>query len=175
MPQAGRKPIRQGKTLAERKAARKGISLRGLGTSPKTEARYGFALRVLLLHIECSKSVEEVDLRCEEWVEMQWIKGTPLGLIGAALCGLQHHWPQLKGLLRGSWNLYKNWRRIEVAQRAPPLPRPIALALVGLFVPWENPAMAFLIALGFHTFLRTGGILNLTFKDVQLRKGSPGS
>ena len=175
MPPAVRKPIRKGKSLAERKAARRGISLRGLGISPKTEARYDSALGTLLPHLELAKTLEEFDPLCEEWVEMQWIKGTPLGLIGDALCGLQHHWPQLKGLLRGSWRLYKNWRRIEVPQRAPPLPRPIALALVGLFLHWEDPRMAFLLALGFHTFLRTGEILQLLHSDVQLKKGCSGA
>eukprot|EP00435_Cladocopium_sp_Y103_P073136 s379_g42.t1 len=112
--------------------------------------------------------VRDLDPLCEEWVEQQWIAGTPLGLIGDALCGLQHYWPQLKGELRGAWKLYHNWRRIEVPQRAPPLPRSIALALVGLFLHWEQPQMAFLLALGFHTFLRTGEMLNLEHRDVHL-------
>eukprot|EP00435_Cladocopium_sp_Y103_P061038 s161_g22.t1 len=162
------KPIHKGKSLAERRAARKGINLRGLGISPKTEARYNSALGTLLPTLDAAKSLSELDPLCEEWVECQWIKGTPLGLIGDALCGLQHYWPQVKGELRGAWKLYRNWRRIEVPQRAPPLPRPIALALIGLFLEWAEPRMAFLLALGFHTFLRTGEMLSLLCKDVHL-------
>ena len=85
MPRAVRKPIRKGKTLAERQAARRGINLRGLGISPKTEARYNSALATLLPTVENATSIEELDPLCEEWVECQWIKGTPLGLIGDAL------------------------------------------------------------------------------------------
>lgn len=175
MAPAARKPIHKGKSLAQRKAARKGISLRGLGISPATEARYNSALGVLMPTLETANAIEELDPLCEEFVECQWIKGTPLGLIGDALCGLQHYWPQVKGQLRGPWKLYRNWRRIEVPQRAPPLPRVIALALIGLFLEWEEPQMAFLIGLGFHTFLRTGEMLNLVNKDVKLEKGAPGA
>ena len=39
MGPAVRQPIHKGKTLAERKAARAGVCLRGLGISMKTEAR----------------------------------------------------------------------------------------------------------------------------------------
>lgn len=175
MPPAARHPIKRGKTLAERQAARKGVSLRALGISTKTEARYDSALGHLLPILEGVRSLHELDPLCEEWVEMQWIKGTPLGLIGDALCGLQHHWPQLKGELRGAWKLYRNWRRIEIPQRAPPLPRPIALALVGLFLSWEEAHMAFLVALGFHTFLRTGEILKLEYRDIHLGPAGPGA
>ena len=94
---------------------------------------------------------------------------------GDALCGLQHYWPQVKGELRGAWRLYRNWRRIEVPQRAPPLPRSIALALIGLFLKWEEPQMAFLVGLGFHTFLRTGEILSLLYTDVHLHRGAHGA
>ena len=175
MPLAARKPIKKGKSLSERKAARQGISLRGLGISPKTELRYNSGLATLIPVVEQATHIQDLDPLCEEWVELQWIKGTPLGVIGDALCGLQHYWPQLKGQLRGAWKLYRNWRRIEVPQRAPPLPRGVALALVGLFLEWEYPSMAFLVALGFHTFLRTGEMLSLEFRDIHLEKGSPGA
>lgn len=97
-----------------------------------------------------------------------WHAGTPLGTIGDALCGLHFFWPQVKGQLRGSWKLYKNWRRIEVPQRAPPLPRQICLALVGYFLHREQVFMAFLLALGFHAFLRTGEILKLQCQDITM-------
>ena len=175
MPRAERKPIRKGKTLAERQAARRGISLRGLGISVKTEARYNSALATLMPILETASDIQSLDPLCEEWVEAQWVKGTPLGLIGDALCGLQHYWPQVKGELRGAWRLYKHWRRIEVPQRAPPLPRSVALALIGLFLDWECTEMAFLIALGFHTFLRTGEILALRHQDILLHPLKPGA
>ena len=144
--------------------------LRNLAIAPRTEERYNSALGHLLPVVEQASDLSELDLLAEEWIEAQWTRGTPLGLIGDALCGLQHHWPQVKGYLRGAWKLYKSWRRIEVPQRAPPLPKNVCLALVGLFLDWGEATMAFLVALAFHTFLRTGEILNLSFRDVQLSR-----
>ena len=168
MPQAGRPPIKKGKSLAERRAARRGVSLRAVGISVKTERRYTSAVATLLPTLEAAESLDELDPLCEEWIEAQWISGTPLGLIGDALCGIHFFWPQVKGHLRGAWRLYKNWRKIEVPQRAPPLPRVVCRALVGVFLEWEEPALAFLVALGFHTYLRTGEILKLQVRDVML-------
>ena len=65
-------------------------------------------------------------------------------------------------MLRGSWKLCKNWRKIEIPQRAPPLPRYVCLGIIGHFLMKEQVTMAFLIALGFHAYLRTGEILKLT-------------
>ena len=122
----------------------------------------------LLPTLETALSMEDLDILAEEWIECQWGLGTPLGIIGDALCGVHFYWPQVKGHLRGAWKLYRNWRRIEVPQRAPPMPRFIARALVSYFLDRAEPAMAFLIALGFHTYLRTGEILKLQVQDVAL-------
>ena len=87
---------------------------------------------------------------------------------GCSLRGVHFYWPQSKGFLKGSWRLYRNWRRIEVPQRAPPLPRLVCRALISFFLECNEPTMAFLLALGFHTYLRTGEILKLTAQDVAL-------
>ena len=110
MPLAGsrdRRRIPVQRTLAARRAARSGVSLRGLGVSEKTEARYLSAVAQLLPVLEQAKSMDELDPLCEEWVEHHWQLGTPLGTIGDALCGVHFYWPQVKGMLRGSWKLYK--------------------------------------------------------------------
>ena len=171
MPRAGapeRKRIPTQRSLAARKAARQGISLRGIGISISTENRYLSAVAQLIPILEQAATLEELDLLCEEWVEHHWQSGTPLGTIGDALCGLHFFWPQVKGYLRGSWKLYKNWRRIEVPQRAPPLPRQICVALVGYFLHREQVTMAFLLALGYHAYLRTGELLKLRCQDINM-------
>ena len=171
MPQAGRKPIRRGKSLAERSAARRGVSLRGLGISLKTEVRYRAAMSLLIPVLEQAQRQEELDPLCEEWIEHHWALGTPLGTIGDALCGIHYFWPQVKGQLRGSWKLYKNWRRIELPQRAPPLPRDICRAIVGWLLDQGEATMAFLVAVGFHAFLRTGELLALNNGDLSFSRG----
>ena len=70
---------------------------------------------------------------CEEWLEAQWVAGTPLGV-----CGVHFYWPQSKGFLN------------------PPVPRLVCRALISYFLELDEPCMAFLLALGFHTYLPTG-------------------
>lgn len=165
---AGRRPITRGKTQAERVAARRGICLKGLGISPQTEKRYNSAAAQLLPTLEAINDLDELDIACEEWIEAQWVRGTPLGTIGDALCAIHYYWPQVKGYLKGSWKLYKNWRRIEVPQRAPPMPHCVVRAMIGFLLDRAQPKVAFLVALGYHTYLRTGEILRLQVKDVSL-------
>lgn len=168
MTRVGRTPIRRGTTTKQRAAARAGINLKGLGITVRTEQRYNSAVAQVLPVLETVSSLEELDVACEEWIETQWVRGTPLGTIGDALCALHYYWPQVKGHLRGSWKLYKNWRRIELPQRAPPLPLPVVRAMVGYLLDRSEPHMAFLTALGYHAYLRTGEILRLRVKDVLL-------
>ena len=171
MPQAGgtkRRRIPRRNTLAARIAAREGISLRGVGISEKTESRYRSAMALVIPFLEQAEDMQDLDPICEEWVEHNWETGTPLGIIGDALCGLHYFWPQVKGHLRGSWKLYRNWRKIEIPQRAPPLPRHVCVGLIGFWLQQEEVTMAFLVALGFHAYLRTGEILKLTRCDITM-------
>ena len=163
-----RRRIQKGRTQAERKAVRKGVSLRGAGISPLTEARYTSAMALALPFLEAASTLEDLDPICEDWIEYEWHRGTSLGSIGDCLCGLHYFWPQVKGYLKGSWKLYKNWRRLEIPQRAPPLPRLVARAFISRLLEWNEPEMAFLLALGFHTYLRTGEMLRLEFRDLLL-------
>ncbi len=166
--QAVHRSILAGRNAAERARARAGICLKDSGITEKTKSRYHTALSYLLPIIEGISSLSDLDLICEEWVECQWTIGATLGTVGDALCGLQFYWPESKGQLRGSWRLYKNWRKLEVPTRAPPMPAYIARAFTCYLVEIKDFTMAFLISLAFHTYLRTGEILSLQFKDIQL-------
>ena len=163
---ASRRRIHRGRTAIDRQRARRGISLRGMAISEKTERRYLSALALVLPVIEACTRLHDLDAICEEWIEFQWESGTSLGIIGDALCGLHFFWPQVKGWLKGSWKLFKNWRKIEAPQRAPPLPLRICRALVGVFLEVDQLQLAFLISLGFHAYLRTGELLRLTYEDI---------
>ena len=170
MKRAAKPMIYKMRTAEERQKARRGISLRGLGISQRTEQRYLSAVSRILPLLEEAESKEVLDNIVEDWIEAEWIKGTPLGTIGDALSGLHFYMPPVKGWLRGSWRLYKTWRRVEVPQRAPPMPRYICTALVGLFMELNEVTLAFLIALGFHAYLRTGELLKLQNQDIQCHK-----
>lgn len=165
---AGHRAIFGGRTTAERAAARKGVNLRDSGITSRTKSRYLTALQVLLPLVTSISSLLDLDPICEEWIEYKWASGATLGSIGDALCGLQFYWPETKGYLRSSWKLYKNWRRIEIPNRAPPISAIIVRAFVSWLVDQEHVCSAFLFALGFHAYLRTGELLSLRFKDLQL-------
>ena len=64
--------------------------------------------------------------------------------------------------------LYKNWRRIEIPTRAPPISALIIQSFVAYLLEEEQIAAAFLVGLGFHAYLRTGELLSLQFRDLQL-------
>ena len=165
---ADHRAILGGRTTAQRIAARRGINLRDSGITDRTRSRYLSALQVLLPLVTGISSLLDLDPICEEWIEYRWSTGATLGSIGDALCGLQFYWPETKGFLRSSWKLYKNWRRIEVPARAPPISALIVRAFVAWLVDQEHICSAFLFALGFHTYLRTGEMLTLRFRDLQL-------
>ena len=168
MPPAVHRQVLAGRTSKDRAKAREGISLRDSGITEKTRLRYKAALTALLPFITFIASSEELDCVVEEWIEMQWTNGSTLGQIGDALCGLQFYCPEFKGLLRGSWRLYKNWRRLEIPCRAPPISADIVRAFVSWLIDKEQVAGAFLIALAFHAYLRTGEALSLHFSDLQV-------
>eukprot|EP00438_Fugacium_kawagutii_P020379 Skav214618 [mRNA] locus=scaffold961:36811:43741:- [translate_table: standard] len=112
--------------------------------------------------------VGDVSKIAEEWVELKWETGAPLGTVGDALCGLQFYWPDIKASLKPAWRLYRIWRRLEIPCRAPPITAMIVRAFVNWLVDTGELTAAFLIALAFHTYLRTGEFLSLTFGDLQL-------
>ena len=169
--QAVHRSILAGRNATERAKARAGVCLRDRITE-RTRNRYLSALCLLLPIIETVSRIQDLDIICEEWVEQQWESGATLGTVGDALCGLQFYWAeakgQLQGQLRGSWRLYKTWRKLEIPTRAPPMPAFIAQAFVRFLVDSGDYTLAFLIALGFHAYLRTGEILSLQFQDLQL-------
>lgn len=165
---AGHRAVLGGRTRADRVHARQGISLRDSGITERTRQRYINALVPLLAIIETVQSIHDLDQVCEEWIEFQWHSGQTLGSVGDALCGLQFYWPETKGCLRSSWKLYKNWRRIEIPTRAPPISALIIQSFVAYLLEEEQIAAAFIVGLGFHAYLRTGELLSLQFRDLQL-------
>lgn len=103
-----------------------------------------------------------------DWIELQWVNGESVGVIADCLSGLHWFCPEYKGHLKQAWRSFKSWRRIEAPQRAPPLTALIVRAVVGRAVENNEIAFATLVAVGFHCLLRTGELLALQFKDIEL-------
>ena len=172
MKQAEPRSVLAGRTQAERRRVRKGISLRESGITDRTRQRYHHSLLAILPFLEQLTSFDDLGRICEEWIELQWETGSPLGLVGDALCALQFYWGATKLCLRPAWKLYHNWRKLEIPCRAPPMSALIARAFVSHLVQLEEVAGAFLIAVGFHCYLRTGELLRLRFCDLHVTGGA---
>ena len=61
--------------------------------------------------------------------------------------------------------------RVKVLTRAPPLDPLLCLAIVHSFLEQGDAAGAFLVALGFDAFLRTGELMNLRISDLVFERG----
>lgn len=66
--------------------------------------------------------------------------------------------------------MFRSWRRVEAPQRAPPMTTCIAKAIIGRAVDLKNLPFACLIGLGFHCMLRTGELLAIQFKDLEISR-----
>eukprot|EP00438_Fugacium_kawagutii_P002591 Skav214080 [mRNA] locus=scaffold2927:68069:70095:- [translate_table: standard] len=157
-----------GRSVAERRRLRRGIRLRDYTITEKTRARYSAAVAKLLPFLEAQPDLSELDQIISDWIELEWVRGSPLCHIADALSGLHHFWPELRGRLREAWRLFKSWRRIETPSRAPPITVDIVRAFIGRAVLSDQLAFASLVAVGFHGLLRTGELLTLQFRDLEL-------
>eukprot|EP00435_Cladocopium_sp_Y103_P016983 s2158_g4.t1 len=157
-----------GRTQEDRRRRRAGIRLRDFTISAQTRRRYEAAVGRVLPFLEAQPNLDDLDSILVEWIELQWVKGEALTYIADCLSGLHFFWPELKGLLRQAWRMFKSWRRIETPSRAPPLTIALAKAFVAKGVADNNLPLAALVAIGFHGMLRTGELLNLRYGDIEV-------
>ena len=167
MPRAGPRVLLAGKTAAERRERRAGYKLRDFSITSKTRSRYEHAVGRLVPFLEAQRSLDHLDDIICEWIEWQWSKGESVNFIADTLSGLHFFWPQLRGILREAWRLFKHWRRVEAPSRAPPLTVLLVKAIVCRAVQKGDLTFAALIALAYHALLRTGEILSLRFCDLE--------
>ena len=152
----------------ERRRRRAGIRIRDYSITQKTKVRYEEAVGRILPFLEAQKDLHDLDAVICEYIELQWARGTSLYSISDGLSGLHFFWPEIRGLLRNSWRMFKNWRRIEAPVRAPPITPLLVRAMVARAVQRQDIAFACMLALGFHALLRTGELLMIARKDLEL-------
>jgi hypothetical protein len=166
---------------AQDKAAR-AIERRKMGrlgdlvVAPVTLNRYRtslgrFFLWVTAMMFTLPNDAINLDFLLTEYIEYLWQEGDPVGWGNDLVSGFQHEIPHLKRQLVGAWRLLKAWTRLELPNRAAPLPPIGVLGFVGLslLMGWQD--LAVLIGLGFLGFLRTGELFNLKKDDITI-KGS---
>lgn len=150
MPRNIPRVVLAGKSHAERRRARAGISLKALSITTKTRQRYEVAVSRILPFLEQQDKAQDFDHVISEWVEAQWVRGESVNLIADCLSGLHFYMPELKGTLRNAWRLFKTWRRVESPCRAPPMTLDIIKAMISRAVEKSDISFAALLSLGFH-------------------------
>jgi len=109
-----------------------------------------------------------------EYFEHLWESGGTRGKAGNTLSASLAAYPELrrKGSLADSWYLLHAWSRVEVPNRAPPLPAKVCLAIAGFFILEGDWMGAFLVLLSFDAFLRTGELTDLQLGDLSFSRTS---
>lgn len=156
------------RTQRERRQRRAGIRLRDFSVTKKTKERYENAVGRLLPFLEAQDDLTHLDFILCDYIELQWAKGESLYFIADGLSGLHFFWPELRGLLRNAWRMFKCWRKIEAPARAAPLTVLLARAIVSRAVQLQDIPFACMVALGFHALLRTGELLSIQWKDFEI-------
>ena len=167
MPRSAQRVLLAGRTAQERRRRRAGFRLRDFCITPKTRARYEQAVGRLLPFLERHGNLDHLDDVVCEWIELQWTRGQSVNCIADALSGLHWFWPEIRGALKESWRLFKQWRRVETPARAPPLTVLLVKAIISRAVIKQDLAFAALVALAYHALLRTGEALALRFCDLE--------
>lgn len=103
-----------------------------------------------------------------EYIEHLWSSGEGRALASDTIAGLQDSDPHLKGCLPTVWRLLKVWNQNELPNRAPPMPESVVHAIAGRAILQDEPFFALSILVGFYGMLRTGEILSLSPKQVEV-------
>ena len=145
--------------------------------SKKTLTMYKRACRAFFHFRETANtrpavSPEALDEILCQFIEAAWEEGDPKSVGDNARSGLMHFLPRLRGKLHGSQRLLTAWKKHELPQRAPPLPRAFLLALAGKALMEHDLRLCVALLLGFHAMLRTGELLAVRARDLLRADGN---
>ena len=87
-------------------------------------------------------------------------------MVTHALSALQDMRPNLRDFLSLSWRLVKTWQRIEIPQRAPPLPEDLLQAMCGYFLLRGECQKSLALETAYYAVLRTGELLQLCARHI---------
>ena len=168
----------EGRSKQERVEVRKKLgSLKSLTVQPKTRKRYDAALENFYAYLRREQLVlpkqrEHMDPLVSDYVEELWATGESRAEASNFLAALQDFDPKLKHRLPGSWRLMKTWTTNEIPSRAPPLSEKLLHAMVGWCRFHEYHDFGLSLLIGFYCMLRTGELLNLQARDIQMNSAT---
>ena len=113
-------------------------SLSSHRVSQKTYARYLDAIRrfvhwVVLSAHPVATDLDVLDAQVSTYIELLWSEGEGRSLAGDTLSAVGFFLHRRR-ILPAAWGLYSAWSRLELPNRAPPLPVPFLWAFCGVAV-----------------------------------------
>ena len=166
----------EGRTKEERAEKRRGLgSLRSLAVQPATKKRYDAAMNKFFdflkyEQMELPTQKLQMDALVADYIEHLWASGEGRALASDTVAGLQDLEPHLKGHMPTVWRLLKVWNQNELPNRAPPMPEVVVHAIAGQALLNNDPEFALSVLLGFYAMMRTGELLNVDRRHVEVSK-----
>jgi hypothetical protein len=137
----------------------------------KTEIRYLHSVVAFLWYIcfsglPLADSYEMLDSQLCLFVEHLYETGEGKSFANDLLSGTQHFLLISRHHLHASWRLMGVWKKLEVCERAPPLPEICMLALAGVAVSQQRWNFAAAVLTSFHCLLRPIEVVTLCGSQV---------
>jgi hypothetical protein len=112
-------------------------------------------------NLEFAKDWYELDLQLGEYIEYLWCQGDGKAMGNNTMAAVHSFVPSAKGKVPMGWRLLQAWGRLELPDRAPPMPPVIVLGMAGFCKLIGRRDLMVALLVGFHCMLRTGEMLNL--------------
>ena len=147
--------------------------LRYHGVSTRTLRAYKQAVNRFFLFCRATfgdlpPSFEQLDYQLSEFINELFQEGDTLSLAGWTISGLKRFFPRCKPQLLTAQQLYKNWCRSHVPQRATPCSWLMVRAMAGAAAQVGRWDLATLLFLGYCFFLRTSEMLRLEVRHARV-------
>ena len=161
------------KGVARREARATIGKLRDKAVAPATLRRYIFACSLFLTYVGVWEGFladdwERLDLQLGNFIEYLWSEGETRQRAADSLSGAQH-FLQTRRHFPGAWRLLSTWQRMEMPDRAPPLPPLVLFALCGLAEAQGRSDFVAVLLLSFHCMLRSMEGVGATVGQIALQ------
>lgn len=165
MGKVGRRHL-EGRTKQERIVRKKLGPLQTLTVQTRTKVRCEAAREQFYAFLRTNqlvlpRKIQDLDPLVSEFIEHLWATGEGRSKANDTVAGLQDKNPKIRGCLPSSWRLLKIWSSTEIANRAPPLPEGVLLAMAGHALLNDQREFSLRLLIWFYSMLRTGELLGL--------------
>ena len=149
------------------------LHLRFKGITAKTARAYRNEINGFFAYLEAEDEsipaeAETLDFLVSEYINYLYQNGDSLTQAGWLLSGMKRFVPSLRFKLPTSQQLYQNWVRDHVPQRAVPMPWSSLGAIASLAWQSNQRALSILLLLGFTFFVRSMEFITLQKEDLVL-------